>query len=130
MLYRCETNNSKVISFVMRIEKVAELLGARILTPELELSREVSHAFTSDLMSDVLTGDFDHMVLVTGLANLQAIRTAEMSDISEVIVGRNKEVSEAMIELAIENDIVLIQSQYSLFRISGMLYEAGIKAVY
>lgn len=114
----------------MRIEKVAELLGARILTPELELSREVSHAFTSDLMSDVLTGDFDHMVLVTGLANLQAIRTAEMSDISEVIVGRNKEVSEAMIELAIENDIVLIQSQYSLFRISGMLYEAGIKAVY
>jgi len=114
----------------MQIGNIAGLLKAKALTPGLDLCNEVSYAFTSDLMSDVLTGDYDKTVLLTGLSNLQAIRTAEMSDIKEIIVGRNKEVSREMIELAQENDIVLLQSSYSLFRISGILYEAGVKPVY
>lgn len=114
----------------MQIGNIAELLNAKVLTPELDLSSEVNHAFTSDLMSDVLTGDYDKTILVTGLSNLQALRTAEMSDIREVIIGRSKEVSREMIELANESKIVLIQSSYSLYRISGILFEAGIKPVY
>ena len=114
----------------MQIGDIAKLLNAKVLTPELDTSREVVFAFSSDLMSDVLTGDYTQTVLVTGLSNLQAIRTAEMSDISEVIVARDKEVSREMIELAVENDIVLLRSSYSLYRISGMLFKEGIKPVY
>ena len=114
----------------MPIGNIAELLKAKILTPELNLQAEVDYAFTSDLMSDVLTGDYDKTVLITGLSNLQAIRTAEMSDIREVIIGRNKVVSREMIELARDNDIVLLQSSYSLYKISGILYDSGVKAVY
>jgi predicted transcriptional regulator len=114
----------------IQIRDIAELLKAKVLTPELDLSNEVDHAFASDLMSDVLTGDYHKTILITGLSNLQSIRTAEMSDIRELIIGRNKEVSQEMIDLAKENEIVLIQSSYSLYKISGMLYEAGIKPVY
>ena len=114
----------------MKIGDIAELLDAKVLTPELDASVEVLHAFTSDLMSDVLTKDYHKTILVTGLSNLQAIRTAEMSDIKEVIIGRDKQVGQEMIDLARENDIMLLQCGYSLFRISGMLYEAGIKAVF
>lgn len=114
----------------MQIGNIAELLNAKVLTPELDLSSEVNYAFTSDLMSDVLTGDYHQTLLITGLSNLQALRTAEMSDIREVIIGRSKEVSREMIELANESNIVLIQSSYSLYRISGILFEAGIKPVY
>lgn len=127
----CEQNNSRIISEMgLEIGNIAEILSAEVLTPGLDLSGEVAHAFSSDLMSDVLTGDYHKTVLVTGLSNLQSIRTAEMSDISEVIIGRNKQVSQEMIDLAKANEIVLIRSAYSLFRISGMLYEAGIKPVY
>jgi len=114
----------------MTIGDLANILDASVLTPELDLERPVEFAFSSDLMSDVLTKDYERTVLVTGLSNLQAIRTAEMSDISEVIIGRDKEVKPALVELARENQIVLLRSSYSLFRISGMLYEAGIKPVY
>ena len=114
----------------MQVGNIADLLKAKVLTPELDLSTEVDHAFASDLMSDVLTGDYKKTILITGLSNLQSIRTAEMSDISEVVIGRNKEVSQEMIHLAHENEIVLIQSSYSLYRISGILYEAGIRPVY
>ena len=126
----CETDNNTPATVAMPISEVAGLLKAEILTPELELTREVVHAFSSDLMSDVLTGDYYKTVLVTGLSNLQAIRTAEMSDINQIIVARNKNVSQEMIELARENDIVLIKSSYSMFRISGILYEAGIKPLF
>jgi predicted transcriptional regulator len=111
----------------MSVTEIADLLEAEVLTPELELSGEVVHGFSSDLMSDVLTGEYYKTVLVTGLSNLQAIRTAEMSDISLVIIARNKSVKEDMIGLARELGIVLLKSRYSMFRVSGMLYEAGIK---
>lgn len=114
----------------MQIREIANKLNASILTPELDMSAEVKNAFSSDLMSDVLTRDYDKTVLITGLSTLQAIRTAEMSDINHIIIGRDKEVGREMIDLALESDIVLLKSEYSLFRISGLLYKAGLKPVY
>jgi predicted transcriptional regulator len=114
----------------MQIGDIVNILNASVLTPDLDLSREVVHAFSSDLMSDVLTGDHYKTVLVTGLSNLQSIRTAEMSDIDQVIVARNKKVSQDMIDLARESNIVLIQSKYSLYRISGILFSEGIKPLF
>jgi len=69
----------------MQVGNIAELLKAKVLTPKLDLSSEVNHAFASDLMNDVLTGDYHKTMLITGLSNLQSFRTAEMSDIREVI---------------------------------------------
>jgi hypothetical protein len=114
----------------MQIRDIANKLNASVLTPDLDMSREVIHAFSSDLMSDVLTGDHYKTVLLTGLSNLQALRTAEMSDIDQVIIARNKKVSQEMIDLAKESNIVLIQSKYSLYRISGILYNEGIKPLF
>jgi predicted transcriptional regulator len=130
-LLNCETNNSRIDKPMgIQIGNIADILKAKVLTPGLDVTREVEYAFSSDLMSDVLTGDYQKTLLVTGLSNLQSIRTAEISDIREVIIGRNKEVSREMIDLAMENEIVLISSSYSIYRISGLLYEAGIKPVY
>ncbi len=87
-------------------------------------------AFASDLMSDVLTLVNDNIVLITGLANLQTIRTAEMADINCIIFVRNKKVSKEMIQLAQESGIDVIECSYSMFRASGLLYQAGMKPVY
>jgi serine kinase of HPr protein (carbohydrate metabolism regulator) len=53
-----------------------------------------------------------------------------MSDIQTVIIVRGKDVPEQMVHLAKENDIVLLQSDYSMFRVSGLLYEKGVKPVF
>jgi len=47
----------------MQVGNIAELLKAKVLTPELDLSAEVNHAFAFDLMSDVLTGDYHKTIL-------------------------------------------------------------------
>ncbi len=114
----------------MKIRDIVERLGAKVIAGDIYLEREVEFAFASDLMSDVLTLDNANMLLITGLSNMQAIRTAEMSDISTLIFARNKKITEEMKKVAAENDMVLIESPYSVFRISGELFSAGINPVY
>lgn len=114
----------------MLVKEIIGVLDARLLCGEERQDYGVEVAFASDLMSDVLTLKDDHVLLITGLANMQTIRTAEMSDIHCVVFARNKKASPEMIELARENDIVLIECRYSMFKTCGLLYGAGLKAIY
>ncbi len=114
----------------MRIKDVINNIGGKLICGEQMIHHEVEKGFASDLMSDVLTLDSDSVLLITGLANLQAIRTAEMSDISCVVFARNKKVSQEMIDLAKECNIVLIECTGSVFKTAGKLYQAGIKPVF
>ena len=114
----------------MKINEIVSIIGGKVICGEAMLDVEVKKGFASDLMSDVLTLDTDNVLLITGLANLQAVRTAEMSDISCVVIARNKKVSEEMTELAKECDIILIECADSVFKTAGKLYGAGIKPVF
>jgi predicted transcriptional regulator len=114
----------------MKIEQIAELLNGKVVCGEEFLDRCVNSVFASDLMSDVLTLRSDDLLLMTGLGNVQTIRTAEMSDINTIIFVRNKKVNEDMLKLAAENDMVLIECPYSMFKASGILYQAGLKPIY
>lgn len=114
----------------MQIKEVASLLNAEIISGQKYQNKFIETAFSSDLMSDVLTVKTDGLLLLTGLANIQTIRTAEMSDIGCLVFVRNKQVTEEMRMLAEENKIVLVCTPYSLFRASGILYNAGIRPVF
>lgn len=114
----------------MKIKEVVELLNARVVSGHSLLESEVEYCFASDLMSDVLTLESDNLLLLTGLANLQTIRTSEMSDINKIIFVRRKKATDEMIRLAAENDIILIECDYSMFRSAGILFNAGLKPVY
>jgi predicted transcriptional regulator len=114
----------------MTIRDISNKIEGQILCCEERSSLNVEFAFSSDLMSDVLTIEKENMVLITGLTNLQTVRTSEMSDISCIVMARDKKVNNEIISLARENNIVLIQSPFSVFRISGELYKAGIKPIF
>jgi predicted transcriptional regulator len=114
----------------MKIREIAQLVNGTIVCGEKSKEEELTIAFTADLMSDVLTVKIDNLLLITGLANVQTIRTAEMSDIKCLLFTRNKTVTPEMIEIAEDNDMVLIQTSYSSFRTSGILFGNGIKPVY
>ena len=114
----------------MTIKDITEKIDGHIICCEDKENTNVEYAFSSDLMSDVLTVEKENMVLITGLTNLQTVRTSEMSDINCIIIARAKKVNSDIISLARENNIVLIESPYSVFRISGELYKAGIKPIF
>ena len=113
----------------MTLKEIVEKLDAQVCLGADKLDREVENGFASDLMSDVLTLK-DTPVLITGLCNVQTIRTSDMATLVVIIFVRNKRPTEDMIELAEENDMVLIASPYSMFKACGLLYEAGLKPLY
>ncbi|MDD2491896.1 MAG: DRTGG domain-containing protein [Bacteroidales bacterium] len=114
----------------MKIRDLCNLVNGTVLCGEQHLDSVVEYAFASDLMSDVLTVKTSEFILITGLANLQAIRTAEMSDTPFLLICRGKEVSEEMLDLASDNEILIISSSFSMFKCAGVLYSAGLKPIY
>jgi hypothetical protein len=114
----------------MKVEEICSVLNGELICGNHKNDNDVSHAFASDLMSDVLTVNCDSLLLITGLANLQTIRTAEMSDINCILFVRNKSVTPEMRDLAEELGITLIKCPSTMFRASGELYRAGIKPLY
>ncbi|MDF2472940.1 MAG: hypothetical protein K0R92_1787 [Lachnospiraceae bacterium] len=111
----------------MTVNDVKITLGARLICGEMYLEKEVHTACGSDMMSDVLAFVKDQSVLLTGLCNMQAIRTAEMMDIICIVFVRGKEPDEAMIQLAKEREIVLLTSGHRMFSACGLLYEKGLR---
>jgi hypothetical protein len=114
----------------MKIDQILKLTEGTVICGENRMNDEISQAFCSDLMSDVLTLDIENILLISGLANLQLVRTAEMADIHHILLARNKKATAEMIDLARENRIMLIETKFSLFRAGGVLYAAGLKPVY
>ncbi|MDD2287423.1 MAG: DRTGG domain-containing protein [Bacteroidales bacterium] len=114
----------------MRIKEIAQFIDAKVLTCPEKIEGEVKYGFASDLMSDVLTLREDEVMLITGLCNLQTIRTAEMADISVILLVRDKKPNEEMIELAIDNNLIILQTKHSMFRTVGILYKNGLNPVY
>lgn len=114
----------------MKISEIIKLTEARTVAGNPESQVDIQRAFSSDLMSDVLTLDDHQIILITGLANVQLIRTVEVADVPVVLLCRNKNATPDMIELANENGIVLLETSFSIFRSSGILYQHGLKPLY
>lgn len=113
----------------MTLREITQLLNGQVCIGESQLDTEITEAFASDLMSDVLTLTSTPM-LITGLCNMQTIRTCDMACLSYIIIVRNKKPTEEMIKLANDNGMVVITTEYSLFRTCGILYQAGIKSLF
>jgi hypothetical protein len=115
---------------IVKLSEIIRLTEARISAGKPDEDINVEKAFSSDLMSDVLTLDEENIILISGLSNLQLIRTAEMVDISIVLIARNKKATPEMIELASENGLVIAETPFSIYKASGILYANGLKEVY
>ena len=92
----------------MRIKDVKDILDAELLSGEELLDTEVHSACGSDMMSDVLAYVKDQAVLLTGLLNQQAIRTAAMMDIVCVVFVRDKKPGEDILDVARDNGIAVM----------------------
>lgn len=111
----------------MQLKAVQSILKAQVWTGEEQLESEVASACGCDLMSDVLAFAKEKILLLTGLINLQVIRTAEMLDIKAIVFVRGKQPNQEMIELAKAHGIVLFSTQMPLYPACGCLYEAGLR---
>ncbi len=111
----------------MTIDEIKSILDAKYIVGEEWKNREVHTACGSDMMSDVLAFMKDQSVLLTGLCNLQVIRTCEMMDVICIVFVRGKMPDEAMTAMAKEKGITILTTTHRMFSACGMLYENGLQ---
>lgn len=110
----------------MTINQVAETLEAEIVCNNNLAELEVFSACGSDLMSDVMAFVKDQVLLLTGLINVQVIRTANLMDIGAICFVRGKKPTAEMIEMAEQLGVILLSTKHPMFLACGKLYEAGL----
>jgi predicted transcriptional regulator len=111
----------------MTVRRICEILEAKVSSGDDQLDLEVSAACGADLMSDVMAFVKEKVVLLTGLVNPQALRTADLMDIRVVVFVRGKTPTEDIVSMARENGQVLLSTKYSMFLACGRLFEAGLR---
>lgn len=115
----------------MNLKELAELINAEVINSERDLTEiPVPFAYACDLMSDVLAFCSPGSLLLTGLTNIQIVRTAQMLDIPAIVFVRGKIPLDETVNLAKESGIPVLLSKYSLYEVCGKLYTAGIKPSY
>ena len=112
----------------MTLRDVIRILDAKVICGDESLfDVEVSDACGSDMMSDVLAFVKNQAVLLTGLVNVQVIRTADMMDMVCIVFVRGKMPDEDMIAVAKRKDMVLLATPHRMYTACGLLWQNGLK---
>ena len=110
----------------MKVEDIVRILDAKIFAGEEQLSLDLNSACGADLMSDVLSFARSGCLLITGLSNPQAVRTAYALDIAAILVCRGKSLTSKFIETASELGIPILWTKFIMFESCGRLYQEGL----
>ena len=111
----------------MNVSDVMRILAAELVCGGENLDTEVHEACGSDMMSDVLAYVKDQAVLLTGLVNIQTVRTADMMDMVCIVFVRGKSPDADMIALAERRGMVLLKTTHRMFTACGLLWENGLR---
>jgi hypothetical protein len=112
----------------MKLSQCVDTIQASVLVPNDDMGLEISVACGADLMSDVMAFSCSsNQMMLTGLVNPQAIRTAEMMDVKVIVFVRGKVPDEGMLKLAAEKKICVLTTPLPMFSACGLLYQHGVK---
>jgi predicted transcriptional regulator len=112
----------------MHLRALVSLLACDVVCGELALDREFLTCFAADLMSDVLAFSSAQALLITGLATIQSVHTADVAECSGILLVSGKRPAADALQLGLVKDIPILSTARSMFEVCGMLYEHGLRA--
>ena len=110
----------------MTLGEAKELLDAEVICGEDQLDQDFPCVYSCDLMSDVLHSIAPGALLLTGLSNLQVVRTAEMAEVFAICFVRNKKPDPATVKVACESGIPVLTTELCMYEACGRLYEQKV----
>lgn len=109
----------------MRLRELVEALGLEILEAG-NLDREVTTAYTADLLSDVLAHAAPGSLWVTLQTHANVAAVAALKELAVLLVnGRRPDPD--MLERAREHNLTVLSTGLPAFEIAGQLYAAGLR---
>lgn len=112
----------------MTLDEIARVLGCETLSTA-DHDVDVAAVVASDGMSEILAFHRPHALMLTGLTNIQSVRTAMVADVSAIVYVRGKRPQLNVIDLARRSGIPILVTTLGMFDSCGILYEAGLEGV-
>ena len=111
----------------MNLQELITLTGAQLLTPGVDLTREVTACYACDMLSWVMGHEQPGMVWITVQTHLNVVAVAELVEASCVLLCDCTQVDEATLARAQADGFPLLASDQSAFTLCGILYQAGLR---
>lgn len=114
----------------MTLSEIRRLLQADPVEGQDSLpDREILAGCASDLMSDILAFGRPGEIILTGLANAQSVRTADIIGALAIVYVRNKRPDGECLEVARLKKIPLLSTKKMMYEACGVLFGHGLPGV-
>jgi len=94
----------------MKLKEIIEALDANLLVEGVDKEKDISCAFGSDLISDILVSEGDDQLLLTSLTSPQVVRTAALVGAVAIVLVHRRQSPPALEAAAREQGISLFRS--------------------
>ncbi|MDR2245069.1 MAG: hypothetical protein LBE17_00125 [Treponema sp.] len=106
----------------MTVREAAAVLGAEICQDEFNDS-ELTGAYTSDLLSDVMANAKDGGALITIQAHKNTVAVATLVNIAVIVICNSRPLPDDMLEAAKDEGIAVMRTKENQFTVSGKLWD-------
>ena len=112
----------------MKLSELSGLLGLAAHQPQGRLDVEVSGAYTSDLLSDVMGFSKEKNVWITCQVHENIVAVAKLKNLAAIVLVNNRKPDEATLRKAREENVIVFSTSESAFVITGKLFNLLAKA--
>ena len=107
----------------MKVSELIEKLDLTVFSGEKGLDREITGAYVSDLLSDVMGNAKEGHVWITLQVHQNVIAIASLKDMAAVILVNNLEPQENTVSHSNDENIPVLGSSLPTFELAGRLYQ-------
>lgn len=112
----------------MTIQDFLNLTGAKLVTPEVDVTREIKCGYACDLLSWVMSHGASGMAWITVQTHMNVIAVATLMDMAVVVAPEGIAFEADVIQKAQEEGIALLESDKTAYTLCGIMFANGVRA--
>lgn len=110
----------------MTIQDVITITGAKLLTPDVDLSTPVTCGYAGDLLSLVMSAGQPGMAWITVQTHMNVIAVASNLEMPVVIISEGVTMEATSAAKAAEEGVAVLSSEKTSYELAGLLVGAGL----
>lgn len=107
----------------MKLNEIVKDLSLTIRTGKDGLQNEISGAYVSDLLSDVIGHSMAGNVWITLQTHLNIVAVAGLKNLAGIIIVSSRPIQEDVLRKAEEERVTIMTTPLSAFEAAGRLYQ-------
>ncbi|MBC8530736.1 AraC family transcriptional regulator [Gehongia tenuis] len=110
----------------MTLKDLLEKTDSELLTPDADLTREVTGCYIGDLLSWVMAHAGAGSAWITVQTHLNVIAVSTLLDLACVINPEGVEMEKVSLEKAMEKEVPVLRSAMTAYELAVKLHELGV----